>query len=350
MKPRSDYEHSLWRRLVRFVDGETLADAEKRAEELRESHALSQQEADIIAEQLLEKEEKEEKDDKEEKKRQLEAAHEREAMAMLEKYKNWPQEHGVKIFGRLYAFMALVLCAIIIITLLVTVSYLPEFGHPDNPNNNEVVEKYNTDGLEDTGATNVVAGMILDYRAFDTLGESHVLFVAAVCVMILLRLEHTKDGKPTDKKRAAEENDRLYEPKNDKILQCSARILVPVIIMYGIYVILNGHISPGGGFSGGAIIGAGLILYVNAFGFEKATRIMNRKNYAVISVVPLLFYALAKGYSFFTGANHLESGIPKGTPGAILSGGLILPLNICVGLVVACTMYHFYTLFRKGGM
>ena len=61
-------------------------------------------------------------------------------------------------------------------------------------------------------------------------------------------------------------------------------------------------------------------------------------------------YALAKGYSFFTRANHLPSGIPKGTPGAILSGGLILPLNICVGLVVACTMYHFYTLFRKGGM
>ena len=84
--------------------------------------------------------------------------------------------------------------------------------------------------------------------------------------------------------------------------------------------------------------------------FEKASRIMNRKNYAVISVVPLLFYACAKGYSFFTGANHLESGISKGTPGEILSAGLILPLNICVGIVVACTMYHFYTLFRKGGM
>ncbi|MCX4316273.1 MAG: hypothetical protein OSJ52_06505, partial [Lachnospiraceae bacterium] len=50
------------------------------------------------------------------------------------------------------------------------------------------------------------------------------------------------------------------------------------------------------------------------------------------------------------GANHLESFIPKGTPGAILSSGLILPLNICVGMVVACTMYGFYAVFRKGGM
>lgn len=347
MKPRSDYELSLWRRLVRFVDGETLADVERRAEENREQDAQSQQKVDVEAEIRFEQEEKE---DREDRKRRLEMEHQKEAEALLEKYKNWPKEHGVKIFGRLYAVMAVLLCAVIITTLLVTVSYLPEYGSPNNPNNNEVVEKYNKDGLYDTGATNNVAGMILDYRAFDTLGESHVLFVAAVCVMILLRLELTKDGKPTDVKRAEEENDRLYEPKNDKILQLSAKILVPVIIMYGIYVILNGHLSPGGGFSGGAIIGAGLILYVNAFGFEKATRIMNRKIYAVISVVPLLFYAIAKGYSFFTGANHLESGIPKGTPGAILSGGLILPLNICVGIVVACTMYHFYTLFRKGGM
>ncbi|MBP3617562.1 MAG: hypothetical protein J6J38_05960 [Lachnospiraceae bacterium] len=347
MKPRSDYELSLWRRLVRFVDGETLADVERRAEENRESDAKNQQMADAEAEKRFEQEEKE---DREDRKRRLELEHEKEAKSLLEKYKNWPKEHGVKIFGRLYAVMAVLLCAIVITTLLVTVSYLPEYGSPDNPNNNEVVEKYNKDGLYDTGATNNVASMILDYRAFDTLGESHVLFVAAVCVMILLRLELTKDGKPTDVKRAEEENDRLYEPKNDKILQLSAKILVPMIIMFGIYVILNGHLSPGGGFSGGAIIGAGLILYVNAFGFEKAKRIMNRKNYAIISVVPLLFYAIAKGYSFFTGANHLESGIPTGTPGAILSGGLILPLNICVGIVVACTMYHFYTLFRKGGM
>ena len=347
MKPRSDYELSLWRRLVRFVDGETLADVERRAEENRESDAQSQQKADVEAETLFEQEEKE---DREDRKRRLELEHEKEAQALLEKYKNWPKEHGVKIFGRLYAIMAVLLCAVVITTLLVTVSYLPEYGSPDNPNNNEVVEKYNKDGLYDTGATNNVASMILDYRAFDTLGESHVLFVAAVCVMILLRLELTKDGKPTDRKRAEEENDRLYEPKNDKILQLSAKILVPVIILFGIYVILNGHLSPGGGFSGGAIIGAGLILYVNAFGFEKAKRIMNRKNYAVISVVPLLFYAIAKGYSFFTGANHLESGIPKGTPGAILSAGLIMPLNVCVGIVVACTMYNFYTLFRKGGM
>lgn len=345
MKLRSDYEKTLWRRLVHFVDGDTLEEVEKQAEEQRETLALSQESMDIKEEAVFEA--SSETESKEEKKRIAEEAHAKEASALLEKYKNWPKEHGVKLFNRLYAVMAVLLCGIIITTLLVLVSYLPEFGNSLNPNNNEVVQKYNEEGLKDTGAINNVAGMILDYRAFDTLGESHVLFIAAVCVMILLRIDESTDSRT---KKEAEENDRLYEPKNDKILQLTAKILVPIIILFGIYVILNGHLSPGGGFSGGAIIGAGLILYVNAFGFAKASKVMNRKRYAVISVIPLLFYAASKSYSFFTGANELPSGIPKGIPGHILSSGLILPLNICVGIVVACTMYNFYTLFRKGGM
>ncbi len=73
-----------------------------------------------------------------------------------------------------------------------------------------------------------------------------------------------------------------------------------------------------------------------------------RTTETVVSSSALMVYALSKGYSFFMGANHLESGIPLGKPGNILSAGLILPLNICVGLVVAGTMYCFYSLFREG--
>ena len=191
--------------------------------------------------------------------------------------------------------------------------------------------------------------MILDYRAFDTLGESHVLFVATVTVLIMLRLDKNHNHGTDLSIEEAEANDRNYEPKNDAILQMSAYVLVPAIIIFGIYVILNGHLGPGGGFSGGAIIGAGLILYLNAFGFQKTERFFTEKTYKWISFGSLSFYCIAKSYSFYTGANHIESIIPKGTPGAILSSGLILPLNIAVGLVVACTMYAFYAMFRKGG-
>lgn len=249
----------------------------------------------------------------------------------------------VKAFQRFYRVFSIVFCIFLVSMLLIAVSYLPTFGNAENPANNEVAERYIEKGLEETGAVNIVTGMILDYRAFDTLGESHVLFIATCTVLILLR----KEKKPGE--IDAEENDRLHEPKNDVILQTAARILVPPIFIFGIYVILGGHLGPGGGFSGGAIIGAGLILYLNAFGFKKTERFFTEKTYKRLSVCALGCYCLAKSYSFYTGANEIESVIPLGTPGAILSSGLILILNICVGTVVAGTMYTFYVMFRKGG-
>lgn len=252
----------------------------------------------------------------------------------------------MKLFSHAYKITAVVVCFSIIIILLAVVSQLPRFGNSMNPDNNEVAERYITQGMTETGAVNIVAGMILDYRAFDTFGESCVLFIAVTCVMILLRV----DTNSNELSMPSGENDRIYEPKNDLILQKVAKILVPIIMLYGVYVILNGHLSPGGGFSGGAIVGAGLILYLNAFGFEKSERFFTSRLYKVVSCSALTFYCLAKSYSFFTGANHLPSFITPGTPGAIISSGLILPLNICVGLVVSCTMYSFYAFFRKGNL
>jgi len=254
-------------------------------------------------------------------------------------------EHNaeMKIFHKVYKIFSVLFCVFLVVMLLEAVSELPTFGEPDNPVNNEVAERYIENGLQETGAVNIVTGMILDYRAFDTLGESHVLFIATCTVLILLRVDK-KESQDIN-----ETNDRNYEPKNDVILQTVAKLLVPPIFIFGIYVILAGHLGPGGGFSGGAVIGAGLILYQNAFGFAKTEQFFTAKTYRIMSFGALACYSIAKSYSFYTGANHIESIIPLGNPGAILSSGLILLLNICVGIVVAGTMYTFYAMFRKGG-
>ena len=188
-------------------------------------------------------------------------------------------------------------------------------------------------GVEETGAVNAVTGMILDYRAFDTFGESAVLFAAAVSTLLLLQVP----GRRPKEYRGP-----------DELLGQVGRRLMPVIFLFGAYVVVNGHLSPGGGFSGGAVLGAGLILASLSLGEERMDRILPPSRTSRITVVCLLAYGLMKGYSFYTGANHVGWDIPKGTPGAIFSGGLILPLNICVGVIVACTMYTFYTLFLGG--
>lgn len=269
----------------------------------------------------------------------------RDSQAVRDKVYDIENNKKLNLFRRIYVLAAIVYCAGLAFILLAMVASLPPTGEAERPVNNEVSARYIENGLQETGAVNIVTGMILDYRAFDTFGESNVLFAATTTVLILL---HMKKKKNKEGKVEEIESDRLLEPKQDAILQASAAVLVPIIILFGIYVILNGHLSPGGGFSGGAIIGAGLILYLSAFGFEKAKKLFTEKLYKGVSFAALTTYCLAKSYSFFTGANHLESHIPLGTPGAILSSGLILLLNICVGMVVACTMYTFYVMFRKG--
>lgn len=245
----------------------------------------------------------------------------------------------VKSFYRIYPVLAVLLSAVIITVLLFTVSALPKIGSPDNPTLNEVYYRYVEKGMEETGGVNTVAGVILDYRAFDTLGESHVLYAAVTAVLILLLSSEDSSD---------ESDNKLFDLKDDIIVRNTARIVIPFIFLFGIYIILNGHLSPGGGFSGGAIIGAGLILYSMTFGEERISRVLNIKSFRIICLSALCFYSLSKCYSFFCGANGYETIFSVGTIGNIISAGLILPLNIAVGIVVSCTMYGIFSLFQRG--
>jgi len=245
------------------------------------------------------------------------------------------------IFRRFYNAVSVAIGVGLGGVLMYTVSVLPPFGDPSNPANNEVPRKFIEDGIQDTGALNVVASMLFDYRAFDTLGEAAVLIAAVCSVLILLR----NDG-PLNTFHAFKRD--VEKPGQDIILKNMSFLLVGTILVYGAYVVLNGHLTPGGGFSGGAILGAGLVLYVTAFGTTQSYKFLNYKICSRVLSLSLLFYIVVKGYSFFTGANQIGYKFPLGTPGELFSAGLIMPLNISVGLIVACTMYMVYILFSKG--
>ncbi|MDO5707924.1 MAG: MnhB domain-containing protein [Andreesenia angusta] len=133
------------------------------------------------------------------------------------------------------------------------------------------------------------------------------------------------------------------------ILKTVGRIIVPFMQVFGIYVVLFGHISPGGGFAGGTILGASFIMTKLAYGNDYCKKKFKFQKLLTIATISILFYGIIKGYSFITGGSHIDSpSLPLGHPGNILSGAYIVPLNIAVGIIVTITIYFFYSFFDEG--
>ena len=234
-------------------------------------------------------------------------------------------------FLRLYAKCAVVISILMVLVLLVGAVALPAFASPGSPTNNEVVRRYVGSAEEETGAENVIAGMILNYRGFDTFGESCVLFLAVCCVMLLLWA--------TNDRLRGEAKATQTEAPRDMILANVAKLLLPCVLCFGICVLLNGHVSPGGGFSGGSILGAALILFAVSFGADTVRRFFTAKVFNAVRITGLMVYAVMFGVYIYQGANQIQSDLAR---------YIVLVIDLAVGLVVMSTMYGFYSFYTKG--
>ena len=242
-------------------------------------------------------------------------------------------EQQLSKFLKIYGACAVVISVLMIIVLLVSIVNMPTFGDPGNPTNNEVVERYVGSAEPETGAENVIAGMILNYRGFDTFGESCVLFLAVCCVMLLLWATNDKI------KAEGESGKKTAAP--DAILNNVCKLVLPCIMVFGICILFNGHISPGGGFSGGSVLGASLILFAVAFGADSVRRFFTKKVFNTVRITGLMIYGLMFGVYIYQGANGIQSN---------LAHYIVLVIDIAVGLVVMSTMYGFYSFYTKGDL
>lgn len=127
------------------------------------------------------------------------------------------------------------------------------------------------------------------------------------------------------------------------------KALLPFIHIFGFYVMIFGHLSPGGGFAGGSILGAGMILQHVIFRGEASHRPLNPGLMMKLLIGALISYGLIKSLHFFS-PPHGGFHIPVGTPGALFSGGTLMPLNILIGMVVAITFYFIAVMFEEGGL
>jgi multicomponent Na+:H+ antiporter subunit A len=106
---------------------------------------------------------------------------------------------------------------------------------------------------------NIVNVILVDFRAFDTLGEITVLATAAIGVRGLLRL--APDGR---------RNSGSVRPVTSTIFRTAARLLMPLLLVFAMFLLLRGHDQPGGGFVGGLVAAAAFALYAIAYGVQPA--------------------------------------------------------------------------------
>jgi len=118
------------------------------------------------------------------------------------------------------------------------------------------------------------------------------------------------------------------------IVKTVAKFVVPPIVLFGIYMVLHGHLTPGGGFPGGVIIASSFILLTLAFGREVAFQKLKRSTASLLeSIGGLIFLSLAL-LGIGIGGWFFLNFLPKGQPLKILSAGFIPLANIAIGIKV----------------
>jgi len=196
---------------------------------------------------------------------------------------------------------------------------------------------YIENGVSDTGAANLVSAIYLNYRLYDTLFEILVFSVAVLGVRFYL----------VQQKGSAEEVARIPE---SQIVRISADLLFPPILLLGIYLVLFGHPSSGGGFSGGAVAGTGLLLCAIALGADVVARRFHEAALERFQWGILLAILLLALIPVFFGRLPLTDLLPRGRLGSLVSGGSILIYNALIGVnVFIGTWVVIYSFVRHRG-
>ncbi|MEA3499487.1 MAG: hydrogen gas-evolving membrane-bound hydrogenase subunit E [Candidatus Marinimicrobia bacterium] len=195
----------------------------------------------------------------------------------------------------------------------------------------KVADYYINNGKEETGAANIVTSIVVSYRSFDTLGEVTILFLAAIGLGAVLATIKRKEERKTE--------------KASLILFTGCRFLFPPILLFGAYIFIHGHLTPGGGFQGGAIIASAFVLmYLGCHDKKKINEtgsIISESLGGLVFVVIGLI-GLAVGAHYF-----LNNFLPKGEFNTLLSAGIIPIIYIAIGFKVGAELSKIIDLLME---
>lgn len=242
-------------------------------------------------------------------------------------------------------FAALALVGLMIAFLFFSVGSLPTLYDPQAPAAIHVSDRYIEKSVEETGSLNFVNAVLADYRGFDTLGETTVIFTAGLAAVVLLRTATTCRKKFPLKAGGLGMEQRF----GTIVLDTATRYLIPFVLFFGFYVLIGGEAgNPGGGFQGGAILAISFLLSRLVYG-ENAIFNISGDEALVLAGLGTFIYAFVGIFTLFCGGNFLEYGsfpwlIPAVTKHAWGIRGIEIGVTLCV---MATIIAIFDALARK---
>ncbi|MBV9940665.1 MAG: hypothetical protein JO262_00950, partial [Solirubrobacterales bacterium] len=185
-------------------------------------------------------------------------------------------------------------------------------------------------GVTERRATDLVTALNFDFRAFDTLGEEFILFTSVLGVVLILRQMRGEQDRPSQ--REAEEHSFAGA---SEALRALSLVLIPVILALGVYVVVHGALTPGGGFQGGVILAAGPLAVFLAGRYLRMKTVAPTIAEELGDAIGAAGYALVGvGGLVFAGV-FLKNFLPLGAPGHLLSAGQVPLASMAVGLEVS---------------
>jgi multicomponent Na+:H+ antiporter subunit B len=193
-------------------------------------------------------------------------------------------------------------------------------GYTPDEELNLTARYYAENTAKDIGAANIVTAIIVTYRGLDTLGEVTVLFLTSAIVGLVLA-----------RGREQKEKAKRELPPTGELLTTGSRLLVPLILLLGAYVFINGHLTPGGGFQGGAILASAILLMLLS---DPLLRFSHRLIAAIESTAGLVFVGLGVLGILLAGGFLDNRILPPGQFGELFSAGAIPIIYSFIGLKV----------------
>ena len=257
--------------------------------------------------------------------------------------------------------------------LLFNVSEFPDMGDANSPANNKqnLSNYYLNEAYHDTKVPNAVTAVLADYRGYDTMYETTVILSAGLACFFLLRVFSSKGPKsrfyrhiPTGVTLRIDEGGNLPEESDvfkridsiwiphDKIVRITCRLVVPFIQIFALYVIAHGHYSPGGGFQGGVLLGASIILIAVSNNLRAGILRMSEKVAALMGSIGVIIYAGTGALCLFLGSQFLDYNMLAGLlhtteVKARYNGILIVEIGVALA-VMAVMIWIYYNLSSAG--